>query len=476
MTGENRALRDQAEHAVELAKKQGANDAAASAYRSRDVELTWRDGRVEKVSEATTRGLAIELYVDERYSSVSTNDLRSEALERFVAEAVAVARTLAKDPFRALPDPKLYEGRSAVDLEHRDPAYASVTPEVRRKLARELEEAARAVKAPILSVTTNASDSFAESVRVASNGFVGEQQTTAFWIAADVSCKDSDGRRPEMGDYAGARFFVELPSTVDIGRRAAERTIACLGAKKTESGSMTMVVENRAAGRLVSSFLAASYARVLQQKQSFLEGQLGNRVGSKLFTITDEPLLPRAFGSRHFDAEGIAAKRRPVVAAGVLASYFIDVYYGRKLKLAPTSGSPSNLVMPAADSLRGTAATLATHATHATLATHATHATLGSPRRGMRPDDALIANVTNGIYVTSFLGGNSNTTTGDYSFGIQGFRIRHGQRAEPIAEMNVSGNHNDLWKRLVALGNDPWPYSSIRTPTLVFDGVSVAGV
>jgi PmbA protein len=408
------------------------------------VELSWRDGRVEKVSEATTRGLSLELYVDERYSTVSTSDLRPEALDRFVADAVAMARTLAKDPFRTLPDPKLYEGRSTLDLELRDPAYADVTADVRRRLAKELEEAARAPKGAdaILSVTTGVSDSFSESARVTSNGFVGERDSTAFWLSADVSCKDPDGRRPEMGDYAGARFFKELPSAADIGRRATERTLACIGAKKAESGTLTLVVENRSASRLLSSFLGANYARSLQQKQSFLEGQLGKPVGSKLFTVTDEPLLKRAFGSRHFDGEGIAAKRRPVVAAGTLASHFVDVYYGRKLKMDPTSGSPSNLVLPP----------------------------------GKKGLDALLADAKEGILVTSFLGGNSNSTTGDYSFGIQGFRVRGGKRAEPIAEMNVSGNHKELWKRLVALGNDPWPYSSMRTPTLVFEGVSVAGL
>jgi PmbA protein len=442
VSGKKGQLLELAEQAVALAKKKGAQDAAASAYRSREVELTWRDGKVEKVSEATTRGLALELYVDERYSSVSTSDLRPAALERFVAEAVSVARTLAKDRYRALPEPKLYEGRSHMDLELCDPGYADVTADVRRRVARELEEAARSVTAPIVSVTTAVSDSFGESARVTSNGFVGERESTAFWMSADVSCKDPDGRRPEMGDYAGARFFKELPPAADVGRRATERTLACIGAKKTESGTLTLIVENRAASRLLSSFLAAAYGRALQQKQSFLEGQLGKLVGSKLFTVTDEPLLPRAFGSRHFDGEGIAARKRSVVAAGTLSSYFIDVYYGRKLKMAPTSGSPSNLVLPP----------------------------------GKKGLEALLADAKDGIFVTSFLGGNSNATTGDYSFGIQGFRVRGGKRAEPIAEMNVSGNHKDLWKKLVALGNDPWPYSSMRTPTLVFEGVSVAGL
>jgi PmbA protein len=191
------------------------------------------------------------------------------------------------------------------------------------------------------------------------------------------------------------------------------------------------------------SFLAGPLqGQALQQKRSFLEGRLGTQVGSPALTIEDDPLLVKGFGSRLFDGEGVAARRRPVFEAGFLRGFYIDTYYGKKLQMEPTTGSPSNVVV----------------------------------RAGDRSQAQLLADMKEGILVTGFIGGNSNATTGDFSLGVQGFRVRAGQRAEPVAEMNISGNHLEFWKRLTAVGNDPYPYSSLRVPTLVFEGVQFAGV
>lgn len=434
----------QARSAVALARGKGAQEAAVRAARRREVETEWRDGKLEKVHEATSRSLEFQLYVDGRFAEMTTSDLRAEALATFVSESVALTRSLEKDPFRSLPDPKLYADRPAGDLKVEDAAYDRVTPDARRRFVRELEEGARAVKesAAILSVTTSFTDSLEESARVASNGFEGSHRETSYWAGASVSVKDADGRRPSDGTWAGARFFADLPAAPPIGRDSAERALGRLGAKKGDSAVMTMVLENRAGGRLLSALLSPLLGWSLQQKRSFFEGKLGKPFAGPLLTVTDEPLLPRGFASRLFDAEGISAKPRPVFSGGVLSTFFLDTYYARKLGLAPTTGRPSNLVFPA----------------------------------GTKGRDALIADAKEGIYVTGFLGGNSNGTTGDFSLGIQGFRIRDGKLAEPVSEMNIAGNHLEFWKRLAAIGNDPYPYSTRRTPTLVFEGVQFAGM
>ena len=436
-------LLDLARRAATVAKRLGASDASVSATRSRDVEIGWRDGRVEKVSEATTRGLSLALYVDGRFSQVSTSDLRPDAVERFVGDALAMARALAKDPHRGLAEPKLYEGRAKVDLDLRDPGYGAVTADVRKNLAKLLEDGARGAPGAdaIVSVTTSVSDSHFEGARVHTNGFEGERDETTYSISADVTVKDADGRRPEDGFSATARRFEDLPRPNELGRRSAERALAGRGASKIASGSMTVVVENRAARRLVTALLGPLSGRALQQKQSFLEGQLGKPIASKLLTVTDEPHLPRGLASRLWDGDGIASKRAPVIEAGVLRAYFVDVYYARKLGVAPTTGGASNLVF-----------------------------TLGN-----KGQDALVAYAKEGLFVTSFLGGNQNGTTGDFSLGVQGRRIVGGRLAEPISEMNLAGNQRDLWQRLVAVGDDPWLYSSLRTPTLVFEKLDVAG-
>src|SRR5574340_1279107 len=149
-------VREIARAAVKKALAKGAREAAATVNRQRNVGVDWRDGKVEKISEATTRGLSLQLYVDGRYSSVSSSDLRPEALETFISDSIAMTRVLAEDPFRSLPEPALYKGQATTDLQLEDPAYASVTPEQRRAAAKQMEEAARAVKGAdaILSVTT----------------------------------------------------------------------------------------------------------------------------------------------------------------------------------------------------------------------------------------------------------------------------------------------------------------------------------
>lgn len=253
--------------------------------------------------------------------------------------------------------------------------------------------------------------------------------------------KDADGRRPEEYAYAGSRFLAELPSPESIGREATERTAGRLGSKKTKSAVMTVAIDQRVSGRLLNYLGAAMNGRMLQQKRSFLEGKQGKKLGSDLLDLQEDPLLPRGFGSRHFDGEGITARSFPLFQKGVLQAYYLDSYYARKLGMKPTTGGASNLRW----------------------------------KLGARDGAGLLADMKDGILVTQFLGGNSNATTGDISLGIAGFQVRKGALAEPVAELNLSGNHLELWKRLAAVGNDPYPYSSSRTPTLVFEGVQVAG-
>ena len=432
-----------AQSCITMAKGAGAKDASARAYRVRDVSLDYRDGKVEKISESTTRGVVIQLYADNKFASVSTSDLRPDALKTFITDSIAIAKAISPDPFRALPDPALYKGQASVDLQLEDPKYLAVTADDGRAVSKLMHDAARAVKGneAILSVTSSFSSNLVENWMVTSNGFSGSNRGTSFFVSTGVSAKDSDGRRPEEYDYAGSRFWNAVTDPAKVGASAAKRTLARLGSKKGETMAMNVVVDNRAAGRLVGMLAGPLSAGSLQQKRSFFEGKLGQQVVSPLVSITDDPLVPKAFGSRKFDNEGIAAKQRAIIEDGVLKAYYVDTYYGRKLKIDPTSGSPSNL----------------------------------SWKLGSKSQKELLADAKEALYITGFIGGNSNSGTGDFSVGVVGFRVRNGEIAEPLAEMNLSGNHLEFWKKLIAVGNDPFPYSSLRTPTLVFENVSVAG-
>ena len=142
--------------------------------------------------------------------------------------------------------------------------------------------------------------------------FAGERIDTSFFVSAEVSVQDPDGRRPEDYSYAGTRFVAELPDAAAEGRTAAERTLARVGAQKGASAVLTMLIENRAAGRLVGALLGPLSAQAIQQKRSFLEGQAGQAIGSSLLDLTDDPLVPKGFGSRLWDGEGLAARQLPI--------------------------------------------------------------------------------------------------------------------------------------------------------------------
>jgi PmbA protein len=276
---------------------------------------------------------------------------------------------------------------------------------------------------------------------VHSNGFEGARRQTSFWLSASVTLKDADGRRPEEAGYAGARFRADLPPIGYVSKQAMDRAAGRLGSKKPDSGVLTMVIENRSSGRMLGSFLGPASAASFQQKRSMFEGKLKTKIASPLLDVRDAPFIKKGFGSRLWDGEGIASREMPIIHEGVLENIFIDTYYGKKLGWAPTTGGMSNLAW----------------------------------KYGNKDLAGIMRDAKEGFLITGFLGGNSNGTTGDFSFGVQGFRIRGGERAESVGELNVSGNHADLWHRLVAVGNDPYAYSSMQSPTLAFEGVQFAG-
>lgn len=438
----NASMHDLASRALALAEGAGASACRAHVSRDRSVEISYRAQKPETIKEASTLDLNLALFVDGRFSTQHTSDLRPEALGTFVKQAVAMTRLLAEDPQRTLPDPKYYADRAAVDLAQTDPAYAGLTPEERHALVRAAEDACRARGGDtVISATASINDGHYESVTLASNGFEGANEGTIFNLSAELTVRDDGERRANGSWYASSHQRGGLPRPDVIGTRAAEETLRLTGAKKIKTETLPIIIENWQAGRVLGGLMAAFYGRNLQQKQSFLADKRGARIASETFTLIDDPLLVGGLGSRLFDGEGLAAKRRVMIEAGVLREFFIDWYYSRKLGVEPTTGGPSNLVV--APGTRGVA--------------------------------QIMHDLGRGVVVNGFIGGNSNSTTGDFSVGITGSLFEKGEVVQNIAEMNIAGNHLEFWNRLVEVANDPWLYDSWRTPSLVFDGVVVSG-
>ncbi len=433
-------LLERAQQAVELCKAAGADECWSSANRHRAVEFTTRDGTLEKVQENTSRGLSVQIYAEGRYSTHNTTDLRPENLQAFIDEAVALTRALQPDPHRLIPDPSLFEGRSDVALDLVDPTLGEVTQQQREAWCKAMDEAGGAHD-KVISATSTVQDDHYLSAAASSNGFSGTKEETGIWFVSQVSLQGEGEKRPSNYDYCGGQFVADLGDPAGVGTRALERALARLGSVKGPTGTQTIVVDPRSGGRLVGSLLSPSQARSIQQGRSFWADKMGKSIASDKLTIIDDPLLVRGFGSRLFDGEGIAAKRMPVIEAGVVKNFYVDTYYGRKAELATTTGSPSNKVI-----------------------------TLGDKDLA-----ALLEQVGNGIYVTSWLGGNSDSTTGDFSFGLEGHLIEDGKIGATVGEMNATGNLLSLFENLVAVGNDPWKYATTLVPTLVFDGVQISG-
>ena len=434
------ALLQQAEQAVEVALDAGADDVVAGVGRSRSLEFQWRDGKQEKVQENTSHSLGIALYVDGRYSRHSTNDLDPTRLKSFLADAVQLARRLEVDPYRRIPEPELFEGRADIDLDLVDDSLVELTRERRLEWCRVLEGRARD-HADVISATSGVMDSHGVSARVSSNGFSGVREATSVWYGAEVTISDGETKRPEAWYWVGGSHLDGLPGREETGSEALRRVLARRGAAKIPSCRTAMVVDREAGGPLLGRIFGAISAGAVQQQRSYLADHLGKSISSAVLTITDQPHIPRLLGSRLWDGEGIAAQPRPIIEDGVLKTYFVDTYYGRKLGWSPTTGGPSNTVF----------------------------------RHGDLDLAGILADVGEGIYVNSWLGGNADMTTGDFSFGLRGHVIRDGELAEPISEMNVTGNYAELLGRIVGVGNDPVPWSSFRAPTLVFEGIEFSG-
>ena len=439
----NKEMYDLAAWSIKAAKSAGADQCRVGINKERFVDISYRERKPENIKEASSRNLYIEIFANGRYSGQSTSDFRKEPLRTFISNAVKTTKLLAEDPYRTLPDPEYYKDMAEIDLKILDPAYSEFTPENRHQLVKTIEDSCLNEGGDkTISVTAGEYDNRVESVLLSSNGFEGYKESTVYWAGASMTAKDEGDRRPQGYNYVGAVEKKSIPPPEEIGVSAAKRTLKLLGAKKIQTETFPIIVENRNAPQLVWGLLSAMFGRNIQQKQSFLADKKGKKIASDHLTIIDDPLLIRGMESRLYDGDGFASKTRTMIKAGELNEFYLDWYYSRKLGWKPTTGSASNIIIPP----------------------------------GKRSVAEIMKDLGKGILVTGFIGGNSNSTTGDASVGIFGHLFENGEPVQAVAEMNIADNHLKFWHKLAEVANDPWIYSSQRTPSLVFTDVVVSGV
>lgn len=429
-----------AKWAMNHALENGAQQASVSIANSQSSSVEVREEKIDKLEQAIQSGLSIRLFVDGKYSAHSTNRMKKEDLARFIEEAIEGTKFLSEDEFRTLPEPELYYKGDEKSLETLDLDFSKIDPQAKIDLAFAIEKEVLKKDERIISVSASYYDGLNERVMVTSNGFEGDTSNSYYGLNASVSVKSEDAR-PES-DWGESAIFFDKLKKEDIGKIALKRAINKIGQDKIKSGKMAMVVENREVGRIFGPLISALNGSSIQQKNSFLIDKLEEKVASEKLTLIDDPFIIGGRGSRLFDSEGLATKKRTVFNKGVLKSYYIDTYYGKKLEAEPTSGSTTNLVF----------------------------------ETGNKDVEGLIASVKKGILVTGFNGGNCNGTTGDFSYGIEGFLIESGKMTQPVSEMNITGNMKDLWSNIGEIGTDVNKNSSWLTPSILFEGVDFSGI
>jgi PmbA protein len=432
--------KDLAQWALKYALKKGCSDARVSIYTGTNNSFEYRDTQLDRLEQSSENGMNIQLYVDGKYASFSTNRLEKKELEKFISNGIETARYLEKDEFRKLPEPSRYYKGNGGELNIYDGKIETVPVDDKLALLKENVNEVYRTDERLISVSAAYDDGTSHSYSVNSNGFEGETATTWFDLSVETAMKGEGDARPSSYWYDSAVFWDKLQKK-GIGRKAYERTLQKLGQEKIESGVYKMLVDNLSINRLLSPVIAALYGSAIQQKNSFLIDRSGEKIASGKITLIDDPHIPGARGARWFDGEGVATKKLYVIEEGVLKTYYIDTYSAGKLKIEPTIQSPSILVL----------------------------------ETGERNFEQILASLDKAIWVTGFNGGNSNSTTGDFSFGIEGFLIENGKPVKPLNEMNITGNLLTLWQEVLEVGNDPLLKASWHIPCVLFDKVNFSG-
>ncbi len=428
--------KEMARYALDYALRRGCQQARVVFSAGEENEVEVRDGKVDKLHHSGGCQLSLSLFVDGSYSTISTNRLERGELERFIDKGIISTRFLEKDPFRGLPEKEMYYRGEMDDFGLYDAGFKNV--DVDEKIAAAKAIFDEIVDERVISAMAGVADTETYNYLIDSNGFEGEKRRTLYMSTAQVSVLGVGDERPEDYFYVNAQHWGRLQKE-GIGAEALRRTVDKIGASRVESGVYDVVVDRRVAASLVSPLISAVRGEALHMKSSFLLDKLGEKIGSDRLTIVDNPRQYGVSGARLFDNEGIAVERLPIVENGVLKNYYISNYMSKKMGVPMTQG--------------GT--------------------TIVDFGLGESDTAGLLRNLARGLYIIGFNGGNCNGTTGDFSFGIEGYWVENGVIVKPVSEMLITGNMLTLWGNLVDMSNDPLGYTAWKLPSLLFAGVVV---
>jgi PmbA protein len=442
---ENQArFRELVGDALAHAKKLGASDAAVEISENRGLSISVRNNDLETVEQTQDRSLDVTVFAGNRRGSASTSDFSPQALRETVAAAWHIARYTAEDPAAGLPEASLL-ATDYPDLDLHHPW--DITAEQATRMAIAAERAAFDVS-PLITNTDGASVDTQEGHFVLGNtrGFLGGYPYSRHGFSvAPIAGRGSNMQRDYW--YTSARNAAVLADPEQVGRYAAERTLARMSARRIKTGRFPVLFEAPLALGLLGALVQAVSGGNLYRRASFLVDALGKPVLSEHIDVAENPHIPGAMGSSPFDNEGVRTQARDVVSGGVLNGYFLSSYTARKLGMNTTgnAGGSHNLQLVS---------------------------------RLTRPEDdfpAMLRKLDTGLLVTELIGQGVNYLTGDYSRGAFGYWVENGQISHAVEEITIAGNLADMLRQVVAVGADTISRGSKTTGSILIEQMAIAG-
>jgi PmbA protein len=436
---------------IRLALDRGATDAECTLAEGEEFSALVRMRSLETLKDAGSRAAGLRVLVGQRVGSSYTSDLSAEGIRKLVDSAIELAAISSEDPHAGLPDPSEL-GKLAGDLQLFSADVNTLDTDHRIEQARQTEEAAFAAD-PRITNSEGASFSAYSGERLFANsrGFLGSYRTSSCSLSTTPVARQGEFMERDYW-YSSARSYSRIESPAHIGRRAAERTVRRLGARKVATQKVPVIFDPQTARSLLGNIFDAVEGDAIYRQASFLAGKLGDRVASENVTVIDDGTLSGLFGTSPFDDEGVPSRRTVVIDRGVLRSYLLNTYTALKLAMKTTGN--------AARGITGN-----TGVGHGNLFLE----------KGERSPDELVRGIRKGLYVTELIGSGVNIVTGDYSRGAAGQWIENGEFAYPVSEITIASTLQRMLMDIEPPGSDLEFRSSVASPTLVIREMTVSG-
>ncbi len=428
-----------AEDVIRRARAAGASQAEVAASIDTGLNVNVRLGEVETVEHTRDRGFGLTVYFGKRKGSASTADLNPDSIQATLDQACAIARFTEEDQAAGLAD----ADRMATQFPDLDLWHPwRIDTEAAIALGKQIEDAGRAHAG--ITNSDGAGVQMGESIAVYANshGFLGRERGTRHSLSLSLIAGDDEGMQRDYW-YDSVRSADDFMGAAALGDKAAQRTLARMGARRLSTRQCPVMFAPEVARGLVGHLIGAVSGGALYRRASFLLDHAGKQIMPSWLNIVERPLLMRGQGSSVFDAEGVATRDSALVENGVLARYVLGSYSARKLGLQSTgnAGGIHNLIV----------------------------------EPGQDDFAAMLGRMGTGLLVTEVMGQGVSTVTGDYSRGAAGFWVENGQIAYPVEEITIAANLRDMYANIVAVGADVDPRSHLLTGSILLEQMTIAG-